>query len=254
MDLRLMRHSLAFAASTLSIVSCMAVRPIEPTAPNTLSADEVKDGWVLLFDGKDASKSFRGFRRTDLPKEWAVEDGAIVLRGKGGDLATKDQYADFEFAVDWKIAPGGNSGIMWRSSEEFGAPWETGPEMQVLDDTKHVDGKSPLTSAGACYALYPAPVGAVKPVGEWNHAVICANGPKVTYTLNGVKTAEFDLSSKEWKDKVAGSKFASMKAFGTKDRGHIVLQDHGDVVMYRNIKIRPIGTAKPSTATPAANK
>jgi len=248
-----MRNYFVLAAATLSIISCTAVTPVEPTAPNTLSAGEAKDGWVLLFDGKDASKSFRGFKRTDMPKEWAVEDGAIVLRGKGGDLATKDEYADFEFATDWKIASGGNSGIMWRSSEDFGAPWETGPEMQVLDDTKHADGKSPLTSAGSCYALYPAPMGAVKPVGEWNHAVISAIGPKVTYTLNGVKTAEFDLSSKEWKDKVAGSKFASMKAFGTKDKGHIVLQDHGDVVMYRNIKLRPIGTAKP-TAAPAATK
>ena len=243
-----MRHFIALTVASLSIVSCMATQQVEPTTPNTLSAAEVKDGWVLLFDGKDASKSFRGFKRTDTPKEWTVEDGAIVLRGKGGDLATKDEYSDFEFAIDWKITSGGNSGIMWRSSEDFGAPWETGPEMQVLDDAKHADGQSPLTSAGACYALYPAPKGATKPVGEWNHAEISAIGPKVTYTLNGVKTAEFDLSSKEWKDKVAGSKFASMKAFGTKDKGHIVLQDHGDVVMYRNIKIRPIGAAKPSAA------
>ena len=243
-----MRHFIALTVASLSIVSCMAAQQVETTTPNTLSAAEVKDGWVLLFDGQDASKSFRGFKRADTPKEWAVEDGAIVLRGKGGDLVTKDEYSDFEFAIDWKIASGGNSGIMWRSSEDFGAPWETGPEMQVLDDAQHADGQSALTSAGACYALYPAPKGAVKPVGEWNHAVISAIGPKVTYTLKGVKTAEFDLSSKEWKDKVAGSKFASMQAFGTKDKGHIVLQDHGDVVMYRNIKIRPIGAAKPSAA------
>ncbi len=214
------------------------------SGPNTLTTAEQKAGWQLLFDGKDASMNFRAFRGTALPKEWSVEDGSIVLRGKGGDIVTKDEYSDFEFSIDWKITAGGNSGVFWHASEDFGAPWETGPEMQILDDTKHADGKSRLTSAGACYALYPAPEGAVKPVGEWNTAVIKAVGPKVTYTLNGVKTAEFDMSSQDWKDKVAGSKFASMKNFGTKAKGHIALQDHGDVVMFRNIKIRQLGAAK----------
>ena len=211
-----------------------------PAAPNTLADAERAEGWVLLFDGRDAGKELRGYRRPDMPKEWVVEDGALVLRGKGGDIVTKGQWADFEFCVDWKVAPGGNSGIMWRVSEDFGAPWETGPEMQVLDDARHADGKSRLTSAGACYALYPAPEGAVRPAGEWNTAVVRAVGPKVTCTLNGVKTAEFDMSSKDWKDRVAASKFASMKNFGSRPSGHVALQDHGDVVMFRNMKIRPI--------------
>lgn len=198
------------------------------------------DGWVVLFDGKDAGKELRGYKRADMPPEWKVEDGALVLRGKGGDIVTKGEYGDFEFTVDWQVAPGGNSGIMWHVSEEFNNPWETGLEMQVLDDERHNDGKSRLTSAGACYALYPAPTGAVKPAGQWNTAYIKVVGPKVLYRLNGVTTAEFDMSSKEYKDRVAGSKFASMKAFGTKSSGHIALQDHGDVVMYRNMKIRPL--------------
>jgi hypothetical protein len=225
------------------LVACSATEKSASTAGTG-------DGWVSLFDGTDPSKHLRGFRRADFPAEWKVEDGAIVLRGKGGDLVTKDQYADFEFQVDWKVAPGGNSGIMWHVSEDFGAPWETGPEMQVLDDDKHNDGKSRLTSAGACYALYPAPMGAVKPAGEWNTAYIKVVGPKVVYRLNGVTTAEFDMSSKDWKDRLAGSKFASMKAFGTKSSGHIAIQDHGDVVMFRNMKVRPIGA--PAPAAPAA--
>lgn len=235
--------------ASISVATLLA-GPIAPPVPaagdaaaNTLSAKEKSEGWALLFDGKDAGKDLRGYRRPDMPKEWAVEDGAIVLRGKGGDIVTKGEWADFEFQVDWKVAPGGNSGIMWHVSEEFGAPWETGPEMQVLDDARHPDGKSRLTSAGSCYALYAAPEGAVRPAGEWNTANIRVSGPKVTYTLNGTKTAEFDMSSKEWKDRVAGSKFASMKNFGTKASGHIALQDHGDVVMYRNMKIRPLGAA-----------
>jgi hypothetical protein len=211
------------------------------------------DGWTVLFDGGDPSAHLRGYRRADFPAEWKVEDGALVLRGKGGDIVTKDQYADFEFQVEWKVAPGGNSGIMWHVSEEFGAPWETGPEMQVLDDERHNDGKSRLTSAGACYALYAAPAGAVKPAGEWNVAYIKAVGPKVVYRLNGVTTAEFDMSSKQWKDRVAGSKFASMPNFGTRPVGHIAIQDHGDVVMFRNMRVRSLGgVAAPAPApTPA---
>ena len=216
------------------------------SGPNTLTTAEQQAGWQLLFDGKDAGMNFRAFRGTALPKEWSVEDGSIVLRGKGGDIVTKDEYSDFEFSIDWKITAGGNSGIFWRASEDFGAPWETGPEMQILDDAKHADGKSRLTSAGACYALYPAPEGAAKPAGEWNTASIKVVGPKVTYTLNGVVTAAFDMSSKDWKDRLAGSKFASMKAFATKSCGHIALQDHGDVVMYRNMKVRNLGQAAPA--------
>lgn len=232
----------------VSMVGCqssptVAATPAAATqAPNTLSAAETKAGWVLLFDGNDPGKSLRGYKRSDMPKEWVAEDGALVLRGKGGDIVTKSEYADFEYQVDWKIAPGGNSGIMWHVSEEFNYPWETGPEMQVLDDTLHADGKSQLTSAGACYALYAAPRGVVKPVGEWNTANLRVVGTKVTCTLNGVKTADFDMSSQDWKDRLAASKFASMKSFATKSKGYIALQDHGDVVMYRNMKVCPISS------------
>ena len=237
----------AVLASSASLLAFSAAAPKPPE--NTLTDAERKAGWVLLFDGKDAGAKLRGYKRADFPAEWAVEDGCIVLRGKGGDLVTKDQFKDFEFSCDWNVAPGGNSGIMWHVSEEFSYPWETGPEMQVLDDERHGDGKSRLTSAGGCYALSPAPVGAVRPAGQWNTAVIRVEGPKVTYMLNGVKTAEFDMSSQEWKDKVKGSKFASMPNFATRPSGHIALQDHGDVVKYRNLKVRPIVT---SAAVPAS--
>ena len=240
----------AIVASSAVLLGFSAAAPKPPE--NALTDAERKAGWILLFDGKAAGAKLRGFKRADFPSEWAVEDGCIVLRGKGGDLVTKDQFTDFEFSCDWNVAPGGNSGIMWHVSEEFSYPWETGPEMQVLDDERHGDGKSRLTSAGACYGLYPAPVGAVRPAGEWNTAVIRVEGPKVTYTLNGVKTAEFDMSSQEWKDKVKGSKFASMPNFATRPSGHIALQDHGDVVKYRNLKVRPILAPAAPGAEPAA--
>lgn len=237
---------LAFAALACSASTLLAAAAADPT-PNTLTPDEAKAGWVLLFDGKDPAAHLRGYKKEAMPKEWVVEGDSLVLHGSGGDLVTKDQYQDFEFQTDWKISSGGNSGIMWRVTEDHTYPWETGLEMQVLDDTKHPDGKSRKTSAGACYALFPAPEGVVKPVGEWNTARIVAIGPKVTYFLNGKQTAEFDMSSPEFKETIKASKFATMPDFGTRAKGHIALQDHGDVVMYRNIKVRPIATVAGTT-------
>lgn len=209
-------------------------------APNTLTAEEKNAGWVLLFDGTDAGKHFRGFRKDALPEGWQVVDGMIVRKGAGGDIITREMYKDFEFVCDWMVKPGGNSGIMWHVSEEREYPWETGPEMQILDDKAHVDGRSPSTSAGACYALYPAPEGAARPAGEWNRARILVRGPKVELWLNGVQTASFDTSSAEWKEKIAASKFKAMPMFATKERGYLALQDHGDEVSFRNVKIREI--------------
>lgn len=214
--------------------------PAAPAKPNTLAPDEKAAGWILLFDGTDASRSFRGYKKESLPEGWTVVDGAITRTGGGGDIVTRDEWKDFEFVCDWKVAPGGNSGIMWHVGEELTYPWETGPEMQVLDDAKHPDGKSRLTSAGACYALYPAPEGAVKPAGEWNTARIRVQGGKVELWLNGVQTASFDTTSEEFKKRLAASKFATMPKFGTLASGRIALQDHGDQVSFRNLKIRPL--------------
>jgi len=221
-----------------------AQKPAAPSIgepmPNTLTPQERLDGWVLLFDGENASKSFRGYRKQDLPEGWIATDGCIVRKGPGGDIVTREQYKDFEFMCDWKVQTGGNSGIMWHVSEERPNPWETGPEMQILDDAAHVDGRSPSTSAGACYALYDAPEGAVKPAGQWNRARVLIQGTKGELWLNGVKTASFDTASDEWKDRIAKSKFKDMPQFAKMDRGVIALQDHGDEVAFRNIKVRPI--------------
>ena len=223
--------------------------PAVTVADNALTDAERAEGWTLLFDGTTPGTHLRGFKREGFPEQWKVEDGCLVLRGPGGDIVTKEQFTDFAFRCDWQVAPGGNSGIMWHVSEEFAYPWETGPEMQVLDDAAHPDGKSRLTSAGACYALYPAPEGVVKPAGEWNTAEVVVSGPKVTYRLNGTVTADFDMSSPDWSDRVKGSKFASMPNFGTKSSGHIAIQDHGDVVRFKNLKVRVPGSAPAPAAT-----
>lgn len=212
---------------------------------NTLTKAEKKAGWVLLFDGKTISE-FRGFRKEQVPASWQVEDGAIALVGKGGgDLVTKDQYENYEFSIDWKISEGGNSGIIYNVSEDpqYKATYHTGPEMQVLDNEKHPDakqGKNGNRQAGANYDLIPVATPAVKPVGQWNTAKIVVKNGNVEHWLNGKKVVSYQLGSPEWEAMVKASKFASMPGYGRIRKGHIALQDHGDKVWYRNIKIRPL--------------
>jgi len=214
-----------------------------------LTAAEKAAGWIVLFDGTslEAFKTFGAKHAADAaPAGWTLSDGAILRSGPGGDLATDGDFANFELHYEWKVAPGGNSGVMFRSTEDRNYPWETAPEMQVLDDARHNDGKSPFTSAGSNYALHAAPRGVAKPADEWNVAYIRAVDDGVEYWLNGVKTADYAIGSPEWKALVAKSKFASMPDYATRDSGKIVFQDHGDPVWYRNIFVRPVdGTKSP---------
>ena len=201
--------------------------------------------WITLFDGKDLSR-FRGFRKDTIPPAWVVKDGCLVhLKSAGdhtaaGDLITRDQYGNFELELEWKVTPGGNSGIFYHAAEDTNNIWENAPEMQILDDSTHNDGKDRLTSAGADYALYPAPVGAVKPVGQWNQVRIVADKGHIQYFLNGVKMCDFQRGSDDWKGRVARSKFSKMPRYATNARGHIGLQDHGDEVWFRNIRVRSL--------------
>jgi hypothetical protein len=207
--------------------------------PNTLTAAERRDGWQLLFDGHTTG-GWRGFRQEAPPAGWVVEGGALVREAGGGDLITRKQYHNFELALEWKISPGGNSGIMYRVTEAAEATYETGPEMQVLDDAKHADGASRLTSAGACYGLYPAPAGVVHPAGEWNQVRIVVRDHHVEHWLNGVKVVEYELLSPDWEAKMKASKFEQWPGYGRAPAGHIALQDHGDRVEYRSIRIREL--------------
>lgn len=209
---------------------------------NTLTAEDREAGWRLLFDGT-SSDAWRGYRREEFPdKGWRVVNGMLehTAGGGGGDIITKDAFGDFEFRTEWRVAEGGNSGIMYLVDESGNASWQSGPEMQVLDDAKHADGKNPLTSAGALYGLIPAPRGIVKPAGEWNHARIRFKDGVVEHWLNGERIVRIDLDGEEFAELVANSKFASMPRFGKNRRGHIVLQDHGDLVQYRNIAVREL--------------
>lgn len=205
--------------------------------PNALTDKEREQGWKLLFDGK-STQGWRGYKKKECPEGWKVENGALCMIKKGaGDLITVDQYENFELVFEWKIARGGNSGVMYRVSEDDMASWMSGPEYQILDDEAYPRADK-STQAASCYGLYPRAKDNVKPAGEWNTAKIVVNGKHVEHWLNGEKVVEFELDSQDWNDRVARSKFKSFKNFGKVQKGHICLQDHGDRVEYRGIKIR----------------
>lgn len=207
--------------------------------PNTLTEQEKADGWVLLFDGKDANEHFRGYKKETVPETWVVEDGALCRRG-AGDLITREKYESFEFQCEWKISEGGNSGIMFKVLEIDGPPYKTGPEAQILDGAGPKDQKS-----GWLYELYTTEKDTSKPTGEWNHFVLkCQKTATGTYKcehwLNGEKYVEYEIGSEDWKQRLAASKFATWEQFGTADAGHICLQDHNDDVCFRSLKIRKL--------------
>lgn len=204
---------------------------------NTLTAEERAAGWELLFDGS-TTDAWRGFRLDSIPEGWQAVDGALTRVGRGGDIITTDQFGDFELTLDWKVAEGGNSGILFRVTEEADRVWKSGPEMQVLDDERHPDGRAPVTSAGSNYALHAPTEHAVHPAGTWNSVRLVVQGHHVQHWLNGVLVVEYDLGTPQWEEMVAATKFDTLPFYGRVPVGHIALQDHGDWVAYRNIKIR----------------
>jgi type 1 glutamine amidotransferase len=210
-------------------------------AHNMLTDAERADGWKLLFDG--SVPLFRSFKKTAMPSQgWVVKNGELIheTNGRGGDIVTLDRYANFEFACEWNVAEGGNSGIMYHCSEEFNYPWETGPECQILDDARHADGKKPKTRAGTLYDLVPTALDVSRPAGEWNSARIVIQGTRIQHFLNGWKVVDIDTTSEEFAAAYKQSKWPGMKNFNTKATGHIALQDHGDLVRFRNIKVREL--------------
>ncbi len=169
-----------------------------------------------------------------------MENGLLktIVGGEVVDLMTKEQFQDFELTLDWHISPGGNSGIIYRVAEKGANSYNTGPEMQVLDDAKHKDGQNPKTSAGALYALIAPTNKVLQAVGEWNHARLVVRGNHVEHWLNGRKVVQYEFGSEKLKSLIAESKFKDMPDFAQEKIGYICLQNHRDEVWYRNIKIR----------------
>jgi hypothetical protein len=208
-------------------------------APDALTPAERSAGWRLLFDGRTTA-GWRGYRQQAVPPRWEVVDGVLTCAGGGGDLVSVERFDHFELALDWRIAEGGNSGIMFRVGEDGKAPYFSGPEFQLLDNARHADGKNPVTAAGSNYALHAPARDVTRPVGAWNEVRLLVQGSHVEHWMNGEKIVEYELGSPEWAALVAGSKFKQWPEYGRLPSGHIVLQDHGDRVAFRNIRIRPL--------------
>lgn len=221
--------------SLLLAFACVAwTLPLVAAEPNTLTTEEEKAGWKLLFDGK-TTKGWRNYKKDTVGAGWKVENGELTRADKGaGDIITVDQFAAFEFSVDYKISKGGNSGLMFHVTEEGGTPWQSGPEIQIQDNK---DGHDPQL-AGWLYQLYKPETDATKPAGEWNTLRIVITPSKCETYMNGVKYYEFVKGSKDWDERVAKSKFGKMPYFGKATKGHLSLQDHGNLVSFRNIKVR----------------
>ncbi len=219
------------------------------TAEIKAAADDTT-GWVSLFDGKTTA-GWHSYGKTAAGDAWKVADGVLFLdtakkegwQTTGGDICTADEYENFHLKLEWKIAPKGNSGIIFYIHEDtakYDYVWKTGPEMQVLDNDGHDDGKIIKHHAGDLYDLISCSKETVKPVGEWNQVEIISLNGKLDFILNGTNVVSTTMWDDNWKKLIAGSKFKDMPDFGTYKKGRIALQDHGNMVSYRNIRIKKL--------------
>ena len=240
--------TLIFAA--MSFTSCGNASKKEAAPENNTNQDE----WITLFDGT-SFEGWRGYGRTDIPTAWTIEDGAIKINGSGqgeagakdgGDIIFDKKFKNFELTFEWKVSKGGNSGIFYLAQEVEGEPiWKSSPEYQILDNVNHVDaklGKSGNRQSASLYDLVAATPQNSKPFGEWNTGSITVFKGTVLHTQNGENVVEYHLWTDDWKNMVENSKFKGWENFlnagGENREGYIGLQDHGDDVWFRNIKIK----------------
>jgi hypothetical protein len=236
------RRNCCFALlASLVTVSMTAHSPAADTATsestplNTLTQAEKDAGWKLLFDGK-TTKGWRNYRKQGISDKWTVVDGVLTAKRGAGDIIADEQFDAFELALDFKIAKGGNSGVMYHVTEDKEQPYETGPEIQIYD---HPGGPG-VQKTGFLYELYDSKVDSTKPAGEWNQMRVLVTPEKCETSINGVKYHEYVKGGDDWNKRVAGGKFSKMPDFGKHTKGFICLQEHGSDVAFRNIKIRPI--------------
>lgn len=229
--------------SAFCLLAAAALAQDQAGPVNSLTAEEQRDGWRLLFDGKTPA-GWRGYRKQGFPKQgWMIEAGCLkkVARVSGGDIVTETEFKDFEFSWEWKLPPKANNGVKYLALES--RPGAPGQEYQMIDDSL-VNNRLQQT-ASFYEVLPPGPNAKPKPMGEWNSSRIVVRGNRVEHWLNGEKVLAYELGSAEVKAGVAKSKFKDAPGFGEKCRGRIMLTDHNDEAWYRNLKVREFPTAKP---------
>lgn len=258
--------------NVLVVIFCVAILPLMTSCDlNKKKPEEVKndtekmktvtekeEGWISLFDGK-TSNGWRGYKLDHFPSGWQIVDGTLQCVGsgrgeagsrEGGDIIYDKIFQNFTLSLEWKISKGGNSGIFYLGQEKLENIWKTAPEMQVLDNERHPDaklGKDGNRQAGSLYDLIPAKPQNAKPVGEWNQIEITVNKGTVVHKMNGEIVVEYHLWTHDWNEMVADSKFPGLneKWADVANKGYIGLQDHGDDVWYRNIKIKELNNINP---------
>jgi len=237
-----MKKITLFILISCFLISCSQSEPQD----NQLSKQEIEEGWMLLFDGETTS-GWRGFKMDGLPEGWTVEEGLLTTSGQGGDLGgdiiTQDQYEDFELYLEWAISEGGNSGIFYHVLEgDYNAAYATGPEYQLIDDIGFPYKLEEWQKAGADYAMYNADTikKHLKPVGEFNSSRIKVKDGKVTHWLNGEEVLSFEIWTDDWFERVEISKWKDYPGYGRAKMGYIGLQDHGNRIYFKNIKIRDL--------------
>ncbi|MEP6467911.1 MAG: DUF1080 domain-containing protein [Parafilimonas sp.] len=250
-----MKTFLVTITASLIFVACNSSATNNNSSDSTAVADTTNmnasttnadTGWINLFDGSTLN-GWHTFGETSASQKWSADSNTIYFnasaKGDDGDLVTNDSFANFDLKLDWKIAKGGNSGILFYVQDDkskYEDTYKTGPEMQVLDDQRNEDNKTPSHHAGSLYDMIQATPGAVKPAEQWNAVEIVSNNGKLDFYLNGVHVVNTTIWDDGWKKMIANSKFKQWPAFGTFKTGHIALQDHGFNVWFRNIMIKKL--------------
>lgn len=231
-----------FLLLVLSSISCTNMNKV---TDNNLAKTEKDQGYKLLFDGR----SMTGWRpyQNKPADSWTVKDGALYCAGsttdksdRRADLITMDQYENFDLSLDWKVAPKGNSGILYMVTEEYPTAYLSGPEYQIIDDVNFPEKLEDWQKTGANYAMDAAPAAQPNPAGQWNHTRIVVDNGHVEHWLNGKKIVDYRLWTDDWKQKKAAGKWKDAAGYGASKKGHIALQDHGSEAWFKNIKIREL--------------